>query len=99
MAPVQLDSVHKSYGATPAVAGASLTVLSGEVVALLGPSGCGKSTLLRLIATPPRPQAPRPPPAGGRGEPPRPLGRGRRPARPVGLRQVDAPAPHRRLRG
>jgi iron(III) transport system ATP-binding protein len=50
MATVQLDSVHKSYGATPAVAGASLTVLSGEVVALLGPSGCGKSTLLRLIA-------------------------------------------------
>jgi len=34
----------------PATAGASLTVLSGEVVALLGPSGCGKSTLLRLIA-------------------------------------------------
>jgi len=49
MATVQLDSVHKSYGATPAVAGASLTVLSGEVVALLGPSGCGKSTLLRCL--------------------------------------------------
>jgi iron(III) transport system ATP-binding protein len=50
MATVQLDSVHKSYGATPAVRGADLTVLSGEFVALLGPSGCGKSTLLRLIA-------------------------------------------------
>jgi len=50
MAIVQLDSVSKAYGATPAVAGAHLTVLSGEFVALLGPSGCGKSTLLRLIA-------------------------------------------------
>ena len=50
MATVQLDSVSKAYGATPAVAGANLTVLSGEFVALLGPSGCGKSTLLRLIA-------------------------------------------------
>jgi len=30
--------------------GASLTVGSGEIVALLGPSGSGKSTLLRVIA-------------------------------------------------
>ncbi len=50
MATVQLENVFKAYGRTSAVAGAHLTVLSGEFVALLGPSGCGKSTLLRLIA-------------------------------------------------
>ena len=50
MGTVELDKVVKTYGATLAVAGAQLTVVSGEIVALLGPSGCGKTTLLRLIA-------------------------------------------------
>ena len=42
--------MHKTFGATHAVAGASLTVERGELVALLGPSGSGKTSLLRLIA-------------------------------------------------
>lgn len=45
-----LEQLHKSYGATRAVAGVSLSLATGESLALLGPSGCGKSTLLRLIA-------------------------------------------------
>ena len=57
MATVQLDTISKRFGSTAAVSDASLTVLSGEFVALLGPSGCGKTTLLRLIAGFERPDA------------------------------------------
>ncbi|MBS0520357.1 MAG: ABC transporter ATP-binding protein [Proteobacteria bacterium] len=38
------------YGTSLAVDGVTLSIESGEVVALLGPSGCGKTTLLRVIA-------------------------------------------------
>ncbi len=47
---IEATGVEKAFGATRAVAGASLRVDRGQLVALLGPSGSGKTTLLRTIA-------------------------------------------------
>jgi NitT/TauT family transport system ATP-binding protein len=49
-ASAELQQVTRRFGEVTALESLSLTVASGEVLALVGPSGCGKSTLLELLA-------------------------------------------------
>ena len=47
---LHLDSVSASYRGLRALQGVSLSVVPGEIVAVVGANGAGKSTLLRAIA-------------------------------------------------
>ena len=47
---LSIENLRKSFGEKEVLAGISLSVETGELLAILGPSGCGKSTLLRVVA-------------------------------------------------
>ena len=47
---VRVENIRKEFERFPALHDVSLSIRSGELIALLGPSGSGKTTLLRLIA-------------------------------------------------
>jgi putative ABC transport system ATP-binding protein len=47
---IEARDVHKSFGQTPALRGATVAAAEGEFLAIMGPSGSGKSTLLHCLA-------------------------------------------------
>jgi sodium transport system ATP-binding protein len=48
---IEVDDLHKSFGAVKAVAGVSFVARDGEITGLLGPNGAGKTTTLRMLYT------------------------------------------------
>ena len=57
MGYLELQDIHRDFGATKALDGIEISLGEGEFLSLLGPSGCGKTTALRLVAGFDRPDA------------------------------------------
>jgi putative spermidine/putrescine transport system ATP-binding protein len=57
MAFLELQNLHRDFGAVKALDGIEIQLGEGEFLSLLGPSGCGKTTALRLVAGFDRPDA------------------------------------------
>ncbi|MCA9027160.1 MAG: sugar ABC transporter ATP-binding protein [Planctomycetaceae bacterium] len=47
---LEMHDIRKSFGATKALDGVSLSVDGGEVIALIGENGAGKSTLMKILS-------------------------------------------------
>jgi len=91
---IQIESLHKHYGAVHALDGLNMTVEPGVVYGFLGPNGAGKTTTLRILAGLARPTSGRVVVAGvdltfGR---PYPVASHRVPARGAGILPVADPA-------
>jgi lipoprotein-releasing system ATP-binding protein len=54
---IKSENITKSFGALQVLKGISLSVASGEVVAIVGASGAGKTTLLEILGTLSRPDS------------------------------------------
>jgi arginine/ornithine transport system ATP-binding protein len=46
---LQVNNIHKRFGANEVLKGVSLSALAGDVISIIGSSGSGKSTFLRCI--------------------------------------------------
>lgn len=54
---IEVENIHKRFGAVQAVNGVSFRVADGRITGLLGPNGAGKSTTLRILSTVLKPDA------------------------------------------